>query len=95
MVLANRAYLAGVLIVAAAFMVAEPLYAQLPADDGQVWKTYDISPYVEQAGAGSQRHVVDWVLQEQFPNLGPIVEISAYVAPQVWIAKRQVSEGLS
>ena len=64
MVLANRAYLAGVLIVAAAFMVAEPLYAQLPADDGQIWKTYDISPYVEQAGAGSQRHVVDWVLQE-------------------------------
>jgi len=64
MVLANRAYLAGVLIVAAAFMVAEPLHAQLPADDGQIWKTYDISPYVEQAGAGSQRHVVDWVLQE-------------------------------
>lgn len=65
MVLANRAYLAGVLIVAAAFMVgAEPLHAQLPADDGQIWKTYDIGPYVEQAGAGSQRHVVDWVLQE-------------------------------
>ncbi len=37
---------------------------QLPADAGQVWKTYDIGPFVRQAGAGSQRYVVDWVLQE-------------------------------
>lgn len=57
--------LAWSVILAAAFVVlAETLHAQLPADDGQVWKTYDISPFVEQAGAGSQRHVVDWVLQE-------------------------------
>jgi hypothetical protein len=40
------------------------LQAQLPADDGQVWKTYDIGPFVQQAGPGSQRLVVDWVLQE-------------------------------
>lgn len=38
--------------------------AQLPSDDGQEWKTYDISPFVKQNGPGSQRHVVDWVLQE-------------------------------
>jgi hypothetical protein len=40
------------------------LQAQVPADAGQVWKTYDIAPFVKQAGPGSQRHVVDWVLQE-------------------------------
>ncbi|MEI6255402.1 MAG: hypothetical protein WCQ77_02040 [Planctomycetota bacterium] len=38
--------------------------AQLPTADGQVWKTYDIGPFVTQAGADSQRHVIDWVLQE-------------------------------
>lgn len=38
--------------------------AQVPANAGQVWKTYDIGPFVKQAGQGSQRHVVDWVLQE-------------------------------
>jgi hypothetical protein len=38
--------------------------AQMPATAGQVWKTYDISAYVKQAGEGSQRHVVDWILQE-------------------------------
>ncbi|NDC53729.1 MAG: hypothetical protein EBZ74_05420 [Planctomycetia bacterium] len=38
--------------------------AQLPGDAGQVWKTYDISPFVNRNGVGSQRHVVDWVLQE-------------------------------
>jgi hypothetical protein len=38
--------------------------AQLPATEGQVWKTYDIAPFVERAGPGSQRHVVEWVLQE-------------------------------
>lgn len=38
--------------------------AQLPADAGQVWQTHDIAPFVQMAGPGSQRHVVDWVLQE-------------------------------
>ncbi|NDC63306.1 MAG: hypothetical protein EBZ59_04805 [Planctomycetia bacterium] len=37
---------------------------ELPADRGQFWKSYDIGPFVEQAGPGSQRHVVDWVLQD-------------------------------
>ena len=38
--------------------------AQVPADVGQVWKTYDIAAFVKQAGAGSEKQVVDWVLQE-------------------------------
>ena len=38
--------------------------AQVPADVGQVWKTYDIAAFVRQAGAGSEKQVVDWVLQE-------------------------------
>jgi hypothetical protein len=37
---------------------------QIPASAGQVWKTYDIAAYVRQAGEGSQRHVVDWILQD-------------------------------
>ena len=39
-------------------------WGQLPADAGQVWKTYDIAPFVQQAGEGSQKHVVDWILQD-------------------------------
>lgn len=38
--------------------------AQVPSDNGQVWKTYDIARFVAAAGPGSERHVVDWVLQE-------------------------------
>ncbi|MEI6240994.1 MAG: hypothetical protein WCR51_11425 [Planctomycetia bacterium] len=38
--------------------------AQLPTDDGQVYRTYDIAPFVKQNGPGSQKHVVDWVLQD-------------------------------
>jgi hypothetical protein len=38
--------------------------AQVPADAGQVWKTYDIAPFVAQAGPGSERFIVDWILQE-------------------------------
>jgi len=53
-----------VILMAAWVSVPEGVYAQLPADNGQVWKTYDISPFVAQAGPGSQKHVVDWVLQE-------------------------------
>jgi hypothetical protein len=38
--------------------------AQLPADAGQTFATHDITPWVRQAGAGSQKYIVDWVLQE-------------------------------
>lgn len=36
----------------------------MPSDVGQVLKNYDISPFVQQAGEGSQKLVVDWVLQD-------------------------------
>jgi hypothetical protein len=52
------------LLVVAAMVPIAAARAQLPGDAGQVWKTYDIGPFVKQAGAGSQKHVVDWVLQE-------------------------------
>ena len=38
--------------------------AQVPAAAGQVWKTYDLAPFVKAAGPGSGRLVVDWVLQD-------------------------------
>ena len=41
-----------------------PCAAQVPADAGQVWKTHDIGPFVKVAGPGSERHVVEWVLQD-------------------------------
>lgn len=37
---------------------------QIPATGGQIWKTYDIAAFVQQAGPGSERHVVDWILQD-------------------------------
>lgn len=49
-------------LIAAAMGRSSP--GQLPADAGQVWKTYDIRPFVTVAGTGSQKHVVDWVLQD-------------------------------
>jgi len=41
-----------------------PVVAQIPATAGQVWKTYDIAPFVQAAGPGSERQVVEWILQE-------------------------------
>lgn len=49
--------------VLSATLVA-PCPAQVPADAGQAWKTYDLAPFVKAAGPGSERHVVDWVLQD-------------------------------
>ena len=51
-------------VACAAALVPVAARSQIPADAGQVWKTYDIAPFVAQAGPGGQRHVVDWVLQE-------------------------------
>ena len=34
-------------------LAGQELSAQLPSDAGQVWKTYDISPFVAKAGKGS------------------------------------------
>ncbi len=47
-----------------AAMACPPAAGQIPATDGQTWKQYDIAPFVTMAGEGSQRHVVDWILQE-------------------------------
>jgi hypothetical protein len=52
------------LVAAIAAQAAAPAAAQVPADAGQVWKTYDIGPFVKAAGPGSEKHVVDWVLQD-------------------------------
>lgn len=38
--------------------------SSLPAEDGQELKAYTIAPFVDQAGVGSEKLVVDWVLQE-------------------------------
>ena len=43
---------------------AAAVRAQPPADQGQEWREHDISAWVRQSGPGSQRHVVDWILQE-------------------------------
>jgi hypothetical protein len=50
----------------AAVAAALPAFcpAQVPAAAGQVWQTYDIGPFVAATGTGSERLVVDWVLQE-------------------------------
>jgi len=55
---------AGLVALAALIWLPAPASGQLPADAGQVWKTYDIGAFVRQSGPGSQKHVVDWVLQE-------------------------------
>lgn len=44
--------------------LAAPLAAQIPSDSGQVWKTYDLGPFVAAAGPESEKYVVDWILQE-------------------------------
>lgn len=58
----TRSIVGGIVTVAAACAI--PCTAQIPADAGQVWQTHDIAAFVQAAGAGSERHVVDWVLQE-------------------------------
>ena len=52
------------LATAVAIALAAEAAAQVPATAGQVWKTYDLGPFVKAAGPGSGRLVVDWVLQE-------------------------------
>jgi hypothetical protein len=53
-----------ILLAVALVLPAAAAVGQIPATSDQVWKTYDIAAYVKQAGEGSQRHVVDWILQE-------------------------------
>ena len=54
-------------LVAVAMLVAgscPPARGQIPATAGQTWKQHEIAPFVKMAGEGSQRYVVDWILQE-------------------------------
>ena len=39
-------------------------FCQLSSTAGQVWKTYDIEPFLQVAGPGSEKHVVHWILQQ-------------------------------
>ena len=50
--------------LAACLVGLHQVAAQLPNDAGQTWKTYDLEPFVKAAGAGSERHVLEWILQE-------------------------------
>ena len=52
------------LLLAACLCGLRQAPAQLPNDAGQTWKIYDLEPFVKAAGAGSERHVVEWILQE-------------------------------
>jgi len=53
-----------VMVACCSVLQAADGVGELPADRGQFWKSHDISPFVKEAGPGSQRHVVDWVLQD-------------------------------
>lgn len=60
----GRSMIAGWGAFAASLAAAGVVHGQVPATAGQVWQTYDIAAFVAQAGPGSERHVVDWILQE-------------------------------
>jgi hypothetical protein len=45
-------------------LATPPLAGQIPSDVGQVWKTYDLGPFVKATGIDSEKHVVDWILQD-------------------------------
>jgi len=51
-------------LVVLASIPAGPAAAQIPTDAGQVWKVYDLAPFVAAAGPGAERHVVEWILEE-------------------------------
>lgn len=46
------------------WLLAASAPAQIPTDAGQVWKVYDLSPFVAATGPDSERHVVEWILEE-------------------------------
>lgn len=56
--------LASLLLAALPWAGPAEVSAQLAADAGQTLVSHDISTWVTQAGPGSQRYIVDWVLQE-------------------------------
>ena len=60
----SRRHAAVSLALGITLLAGGPLAAQIPSDVGQVWKTYDLQPFVTAAGPDSEKHVVDWILQE-------------------------------
>ena len=44
------------------WLLLVPAFGQLPSDGGQVWKTYDVSRFVEAAGPGSEQNILSWIL---------------------------------
>ncbi len=44
--------------------ISQRAYCQLASNAGQVWKTYNIEPFLQVAGEGSEEHVVHWILQQ-------------------------------
>ncbi len=44
--------------------ISQRAYCQLSSTAGQVWKTYDVEPFLQVAGAGSEEHIVHWILQQ-------------------------------
>lgn len=60
------ACLGTVALAVAALLAAPPgrCDGPLPAAAGQVWQEHDIRPFTAAAGPGSERHVVDWILQD-------------------------------
>lgn len=62
----GKARVGRVALVAAVLLAACPARGDgpLPATAGQVWREHDIVPFTTVAGVGSQRHVVDWILQD-------------------------------
>lgn len=60
----SRRHAALSLALGITLLAGGPLAAQIPSDVGQVWKTYDLQPFVTAAGPDSEKHVVDWILQE-------------------------------
>jgi hypothetical protein len=44
--------------------ISQRAYGQLSSTAGQVWKTYNVEPFLQVAGVGSEEHIVHWILQQ-------------------------------
>jgi hypothetical protein len=60
----SRLYRTTACAVAVIVLANSPAGAQIPTTAGQVWKTYELGPFVQAAGPDSERHVVAWILEE-------------------------------
>jgi hypothetical protein len=44
--------------------ISQRACCQLSSTAGQVWKTYNVEPFLQVAGVGSEEHIVHWILQQ-------------------------------